>query len=990
MRMNRKWLSLGWIPALLALLQMLAAGTPSEQTKEPPRTPAQLTAVKTGETSVTLSWEEDPEATVYVVWVSGEPYDVSATNTLTVTGLQRATTYDFTVAAQYGPHDISPVSEPLRVTTDGLNLLANGSFEEQSEEGGRAKGWNYDGEGMSLTADPVSDGGWSHRIVSEGLKKGRYIAFYQKVAVQPGKAYVFEGDFLIKRMSGMRVQLYLDFFDAQNRWVGEGSKGLTAPTGGDYVTVSAEGIVPRDADYAFALVKVQAMEEQGAAWLSADRLWLRYADMTFQDNREPNNYMSNARPIQPGSPVSSYLSVSGDEDWFELKSGGHSVYDVRLSMPDRLDADLEIRNAGGRVIGVSSKGRGLPEALTVKAKPGQSLFIRIKGAYAEDYSSEPYQLTVQGRASDHTDLSQEPEIRFTATEEGERLRFLIEGEGLQPKHTVYLDTDGSRTTGMLNPRWPEAGMDYKIDHNRLYRYNPDAAGWAPLSYAGVELGADSAKLAVYKEEVSIRETSSVRVGYEGGDGTLVPQIGGKLISVKSHPSSAEPGTVYPKERFGPIDNPLMGWAPSSRGGDYKQPFQLVTASITWRDLEPRKGFFDWKGVDRKYDLSKWTDQGKRIVLRIITDLPTDDPKHMDIPDWLYEEMQAAEGKERAGTWYHGSSGSGFSPNYASTVMIAEHRRMMEEVARRWDSDPAVAYVQIGSLGHHGEFHSSLIDWFPPVSVTDQYVRHYADAFKHKELAMRKPFPIAAEYGMGLYNDMFGEMGSTATWLKWIQEGWYGIRSYVGPSANPEDVQKQSRMPDFWKSGYSAGEFSSNAPVTDYISEEQILSSLQQIRQSHTTWLGATSLSGLGAGRGLTEWEQANADLLLGAMGYRFVLESVTGIRPGLNHGGLHLTMHWNNKGVAPFYYNWKLELALADLQGGIVESTRTVVPADLREWLPGPRTVEAKMAIPENLPEGRYALVVGIIDPATDKPGLELAIQGKRPDGWHEITTVKR
>jgi hypothetical protein len=40
---------------------------------------------------------------------------------------------------------------------------------------------------------------------------------------------------------------------------------------------------------------------------------------------------------------------------------------------------------------------------------------------------------------------------------------------------------------------------------------------------------------------------------------------------------------------------------------------------------------------------------------------------------------------------------------------------------------------------------------------------YLDAFPNAKLLMRRPFAPAAEYGMGLYNDMTGNPESTATW-----------------------------------------------------------------------------------------------------------------------------------------------------------------------------------------------------------------------------------
>ena len=88
-------------------------------------------------------------------------------------------------------------------------------------------------------------------------------------------------------------------------------------------------------------------------------------------------------------------------------------------------------------------------------------------------------------------------------------------------------------------------------------------------------------------------------------------------------------------------NPLMGYAPDGRSDELCVNTSLVYAYVTWAELEPSKGVFEWDRFVRKFYLDKWKNEGKRLVFRFVCDYPTGE-EHMDIPKWLYEETKDGE------------------------------------------------------------------------------------------------------------------------------------------------------------------------------------------------------------------------------------------------------------------------------------------------------------------------------------------------------------
>ncbi len=425
---------------------------------------------------------------------------------------------------------------------------------------------------------------------------------------------------------------------------------------------------------------------------------------------------------------------------------------------------------------------------------------------------------------------------------------------------------------------------------------------------------------------------------------------------------------YPVEITEPLSNPYMGWAPSAEGGPYSQPHSLVYINTTWRELEPVKGNYEFDLFEDKYQLKYWESIGVHIILRLNMDFPSE-KKHMDIPDWLYEEINGD------GVWYDLDYGKGFSPNYSNAMLISYHQELIQALADRYNNNDLIPIIALGSIGHWGEWHTKQdADYpipFPPVEISNQYVKHYLRFFQNKFLIMRRPFEIAKENNMGLYNDSFGHMEQTyGYFLNFVTNGYYDYLANV----------KQPSMPDYWKHAPSGGEVA-NPPGISCFDNEQINFLLEQIQECHTSWLGPSCP----AYQPIDTDLQHNFDSALNTLGYRFVLGSMKHA-PRIQAGKtLSIKMIWENKGSAPFYYPWPLELSLADSNGNIV--FQTAVSEDIRKWLPGKHEVYASMNIP-SLKEGKYQVCVAIVDPNYKKPSIELAIGNKRSDGRYALDYI--
>lgn len=212
----------------------------------------------------------------------------------------------------------------------------------------------------------------------------------------------------------------------------------------------------------------------------------------------------------------------------------------------------------------------------------------------------------------------------------------------------------------------------------------------------------------------------------------------------------------------------MGYAPCAWNTEVREDISLLYMDITWAELEPEEGQYNWDAIEKKNQLNRWREEGKHIVLRFVCDVPGTET-HMDIPQWLYEKIN------HAGTWYNVSFGQGFSPDYNNEQFISYHQKAVEAMGKYLGQDSLISYIELGSLGHWGEWHvnySAGIQRLPLENVREEYITPWIHAFPDAIFLMRRPFSHADKYGMGLYNDMAGEPNETKAWLNEIENAGY--------------------------------------------------------------------------------------------------------------------------------------------------------------------------------------------------------------------------
>ncbi len=430
-----------------------------------------------------------------------------------------------------------------------------------------------------------------------------------------------------------------------------------------------------------------------------------------------------------------------------------------------------------------------------------------------------------------------------------------------------------------------------------------------------------------------------------------------------------------KEDTTPLDNPYIGFAPDAGNTRLCEKYRLVYLNLLWSELEPDEGEFDWDRIENTYHLDRWRREGKNLVLRFVCDIPSKE-EHMDIPGWLYDRTGDGE-------FYDIEYGKGYCPDYNNEDFIKAHEKAIAEIGRHFSGDDFLVYVELGSLGHWGEWHTYYqagIPRMPKTDVRSRYVDAYVSSFPYAKLMMRRPFAEMPK-GFGVFNDMTGAAHDTFQWLKWIKEG--GDYDSSGEKGGLKPV------PDIWDTAPVGGEFTSDTPLSIMLTQD-MESTLEMIENSHMTFIGP-KIPNVVRDKDIAD----EADRVLSRVGYRYRVSELSLSTPFL---GKETTVKLSitNDGIAPIYFAGTpcmyIELpAGADtsrykdisdgfgLDGTDAEGMlRFEIPVDLKE-LSGGETKEYSVKLPkELLGTANVKIYAGIEGAEMGKPSILLGMDRKR------------
>ena len=382
-------------------------------------------------------------------------------------------------------------------------------------------------------------------------------------------------------------------------------------------------------------------------------------------------------------------------------------------------------------------------------------------------------------------------------------------------------------------------------------------------------------------------------------------VGNPLVGFVHYAPDAEPHPVPARAADGRRTLAAAGGAACSANTGV--PHSLENFYLPMRALMsgPNPDFTLDGGLER--NLAGVAARGHQAIFRVYLDYPGKTRSPADaVPDFLIPGLR----------FY--SYSDGVSPDWENATLIDAIVQLIGAMGARYDADPRIAAVQVGFLGHWGEWHDEKPVPWASEAVQARVLKIFNASFAVTQVMARYPDVLgglpARSLRIGFHDDMFAQdtfinrswsfMNSlecaeaTEQWRRAANGGEFCPKLQACFFADPDPVKAcASAGPDY----VPDGDFAADAAAT------------------HSSWQWndeCKAYDGAALGRAVA----ASA-----SMGYKFFLASAT-VRGGA------VTAAVENRGVAPFYYPVALRVKCGGADAALAPAAGE---APLSELMPG-------------------------------------------------------
>lgn len=433
-------------------------------------------------------------------------------------------------------------------------------------------------------------------------------------------------------------------------------------------------------------------------------------------------------------------------------------------------------------------------------------------------------------------------------------------------------------------------------------------------------------------------------------------------------SAAQGATVQPEDTGEALVNPGMGWTmqfysnvPENYGSKLEPSDTLddfpglstVYLRIPWAFIEPEEGVYNWAILDTP--AQRWIAKGKRIALRITT---SENWMKLATPEWVKRAgakgiyYEYGRGRvEKSQTW---------DPVFDDPVYIEKLDRFLAAAAARYDGNPNVEFIDVGTYGMWGEGHTHMSSRQDGLELQKLHIDLHRKHFKKTLLCISddfaghdKPgrrFPItdyALSKGITIRDDSILVQPPPNSWYhaEMVQPFWPKMPVILEHEHYGSSIRRNA-----WDGGLL------EKAVEDY------RASFMSIH-----WWP----------REFLEANRDTIDRINRRMGYRLLPKEISW--PDSVGIGERFTVQWNwvNKGVAPCYPGGFPALTLKDDTGGIVS-----VLVDESFNL---RNLETGVADEAPVKKMESEFVVGLVAPVTKPGAYEVYVSVGARDGTPAI-----
>lgn len=482
--------------------------------------------------------------------------------------------------------------------------------------------------------------------------------------------------------------------------------------------------------------------------------------------------------------------------------------------------------------------------------------------------------------------------------------------------------------------------------------------------------------------------------------------GGSTTEPVDHPAppawATAAGTEALTYRNAPVDNPLKGFLPFydaseesyfTEGDDWRDrptqlPYSLEFFYLPLNKLMNNLNDFNWTELDKR--LEAVASRGNQAVFRVYLDYPN---KPSGIPQFLLDEGLETYAYSE---YNNGKDATSLAPDYNDEHLMGALDNFIGALGARYDGDPRIGFLTIGLIGFWGEWHTYPYDGnikSPNLMPTDANLKRVLtdmdNAFDETQLVLRYPMDNSTlktkEFDVGYHDDSFAfqtlppSLGGQG-WHFWGKVNDAGVTDFWKTNSMGGEMRPEIQL-KMWNNDPPVYNEPS-APIEGAQGEDYYTS----LNLTHASWLIT---------QGVFQTPLESEPLARAAegsrrLGYEYYVPSAYLDAAG---GNLKVGVELENRGVAPFYYDWKVELA-AKSESGIVKVWE---PGwDLKDLLPNTNGFDNnklfESASNPALSNGSYQILMRYVNPLeeinADAKKFRFANAEQNNDGWLELGSV--
>lgn len=443
-----------------------------------------------------------------------------------------------------------------------------------------------------------------------------------------------------------------------------------------------------------------------------------------------------------------------------------------------------------------------------------------------------------------------------------------------------------------------------------------------------------------------------------------------VFSGPSRVMALDSWVVRPTYAPAPPDNPLKGFVPyAGQGRDF--PHSLEFGYLSLASIMTGPTDFNWTPMDQFLD--GVASRGCQAIFRVYLEYPR---KPSGMPSYLQKAGVMLRAWTNTNTQPFPAA-LDHTPDYEDPRLRTALKTFITALGARYDGDPRIGFITAGLLGTWGEWHCHPhSEWFASKVVQTEVMDSYQLAFKQTPVLLRYPAgdnnPVYApnhQRNMGYHDDSFA-WATLETGRK--SDDWFFLAALR--TAGPAALER-------WRSAPIGGEIRPELwPCLWKVSGcTQGQDFNRSVSETHVTWLMDSSTS-----RPLSVEERNRAVAASQRLGYEL---QITEAIARLSDQRLEIAVTLTNRGVAPFYANWPVQILAVNPNA--TERTATL-PFQWHTLLPATsQTQSVSLELP-NSASGQFEVFIGIPNPLPSGRPLRFANvepATKRP-GWFHLGSV--